>query len=118
MTHEPFYTIEQLASLADVSVRNIRYYTQEGLLPPSDARGRYALYTRAHLDRLRAIQKLKSAYLPLWAIKQQLDALTDAQVRDLLAGREAVMAQEQSAVFEKPEPPAETAIEYIARLRS
>ncbi len=84
MTAESRYTIGKLAEAAGVTPRTIRYYTAEGLLPPPQAEGRYALYTDAHRDRLRLIQRLKDAYLPLATIRTQLAGLSDAQVQALL----------------------------------
>ncbi|HZW02420.1 MAG TPA: MerR family transcriptional regulator, partial [Anaerolineaceae bacterium] len=57
------YLIHELADLAGVSIRTIRYYINEGLLPAPDARGRYSTYREEYLDRLRLIRKLKDAFL-------------------------------------------------------
>jgi DNA-binding transcriptional MerR regulator len=79
------YTLQELADLAGVTVRTIRFYTTQGLLPPPLSRGRYAAYGEAHLNRLRLIGKLKRAYLPLTAILAQLKELTDPQIAALAA---------------------------------
>src|SRR5579884_107393 len=86
MTPETTYMIGQLASLAGVTCRTIRYYSAEGLLPPPDTRGRYARYSGRHLQRLQLIGRLKNAFLPLSAIKAYLEPLTDAQIAALLEG--------------------------------
>ena len=85
MTEEHHYTISKLAAAADVSLRTIRYYTAEGLLPPPQPQGRYATYTQAHLQRLRLIQRLKNAYLPLSTIRAQVSGLSDTEVNELLS---------------------------------
>jgi len=72
MTQDEGYTIGELARLAGVTPRTIRFYTAEGLLPPPETRGRYARYGQAHLRRLERIAELKSAYLPLSAIRERL----------------------------------------------
>lgn len=77
------YRIEELAETSGVSIRNIRYYTAEGLLPPPDARGRYALYTEEHVQRLRLIQQWKEAFFPLEIIRARLQELTALQVAEL-----------------------------------
>jgi DNA-binding transcriptional MerR regulator len=100
------YTIGQLADLAGVTPRTIRYYTAEGLLPRPDARGQYALYGDEHLLRLQLIGQLKEAYLPLSEIKARIDHLDDAQIRALL-----------DAQHESPAPPA-SAADYLAQLRA
>ncbi|NJN14816.1 MAG: MerR family transcriptional regulator [Oscillochloris sp.] len=74
MANEPEYTIGELAELAGVTPRTIRYYTGEGLLPQPDTQGRYARYGKPHLERLRMIAELKAEYLPLRVIRERLDA--------------------------------------------
>lgn len=78
------YSIGELATVAATTPRTIRFYTAEGLLPPPLTEGRNAIYSDAHRRRLRLIQRLKAAYLPLSAIKEQLAGLTDEQVDTLL----------------------------------
>jgi DNA-binding transcriptional MerR regulator len=108
MNDEKQYTISELADAAGVTPRTIRYYTAEGLLPPPDTRGRYALYGDEHLLRLQLIARLKDAYLPLGEIKARTDQLDAEQLRRLLA--------------EYHQPPqqqiAESATEYITRVLS
>ena len=78
-------TLSELTAAADVSVRTVRYYIAEGLLPPPEGSGPGSAYTRGHLDRLRLIQRLKEAYLPLKEIRRRLSGLGDDEVRSLLA---------------------------------
>jgi len=85
-TGRSLYTIGELAQAAGVTPRTIRFYAAEGLLPTPEARGKYALYSPEHLDRLRLIGRLKEAFLPLGAIRAQMEKLTGAQVRLLLEG--------------------------------
>ena len=70
-----------------MSVRTVRYYIAEGLLPPPEGSGPGSSYTQGHLDRLRLIQRLKEAYLPLKEIRRRLSGLSDDEVRSLLAAR-------------------------------
>jgi DNA-binding transcriptional MerR regulator len=105
MTEAAPYTIGQLAELAGVTPRTIRYYTAEGLLPRPDTRGQYALYGEGHLLRLQLIARLKESYLPLGEIRARIEHLDDQQVRALL--------DEQS---QSPEPAS--AADYLAHLRA
>lgn len=77
-------SLADLTEQAGVTVRTVRYYIAEGLLPPPVTAGRQSAYTRGHLDRLRLIARLKEAYLPLREIRRQLAGLDDAAVRHLL----------------------------------
>jgi DNA-binding transcriptional MerR regulator len=84
-------TLGELTEAAGVSVRTVRYYIAEGLLPPPDGAGPASAYGAGHLDRLRLIQRMKDAYLPLKEIRRRLAGLDDEAVRKALA-REAALA--------------------------
>ena len=103
---EELYPIGELAEKVGVTPRTIRYYAAEGLLPPPETRGRYALYGAEHLHRLRLIARLKDAYLPLSEIRARIEHLTDEQVQQLLAEYGDAPTQ----------PPAASATEYVARV--
>ena len=77
-------TLSELTAAADVSVRTVRYYIAEGLLPPPEGSGPGSAYTQGHLDRLRLIQRLKEAYLPLKEIRRRLSGVSDEEMRILL----------------------------------
>lgn len=83
MADEERYGVGELAEAADVSVRTVRYYIAEGLLPPAVTAGARSYYSREHLDRLRAIGRLKDAYLPLREIRRQLATLDDETIRQI-----------------------------------
>src|SRR5688572_21740162 len=74
------YTLQELATAAGVSVRTIRYYIGEGLLPAPVGAGPQSHYTDSHLSRLRAIGLLKDRYLPLKEIRRELSGLDDEQI--------------------------------------
>ncbi len=69
--------IHELAERAKTTVRTIRYYTDEGLLPQPVMQGKYAYYTPNHIQRLELIQRLKNSYLPLKEIRQIMLSLSD-----------------------------------------
>ena len=117
------YTIGKLAEAAATTPRTIRYYTTERLLPPPLSEGRVALYTEAHRNRLRLIQRLKNAFLPLDAIRNQIADLTDAQVKSLLVGGADAPEDGAQGETETPlqiqaaEPHSErSSAEYVAQL--
>ena len=89
-------TLSELTAAADVSVRTVRYYIAEGLLPPPEGSGPGSAYTQGHLDRLLLIQRLKEAYLPLKEIRRRLSGLSDEEVRSLLAADDNRAAQATS----------------------
>lgn len=80
---EERYGIAELAEAADVSVRTVRYYIAEGLLPPPVTAGARSYYTAEHLARLRLIGRLKDAFLPLREIRRHLSALDEETIREL-----------------------------------
>ena len=61
MPEEPRFSIQDLADLADVSRRTVRYYVQEGLLPAPLGVGRGRHYGRPHLDRLLQVKALQAS---------------------------------------------------------
>jgi DNA-binding transcriptional MerR regulator len=74
------YTLQDLADLAEVTPRTIRYYVAQGLLPSPDRVGPGALYGPGHLGRLRLIRRLQREHLPLGDIRGRLGSLDDAAV--------------------------------------
>ncbi|QKT08615.1 MerR family transcriptional regulator [Gordonia sp. X0973] len=52
------YRIDDLAREAGTTTRNVRGYQDRGLLPRPIRRGRIAIYSDAHLERLRVINNL------------------------------------------------------------
>jgi DNA-binding transcriptional MerR regulator len=87
MEPEAGLLIGELARLAGVTPRTIRYYVSEGLLPPPTMRGTYAHYGGEHLRLLRLIARLKEAYLPLSAIHGRLATMSAAEAERLLGER-------------------------------
>ena len=65
-------TVAELADAAGVSVRTVRYYQAEGLLPPPDRAGRVARYGPEHSERLALITSLQARGLRLSTIRELL----------------------------------------------
>ncbi len=89
MSVEKNYTIGELAQAADVTIRTIRYYVAERLLPPPESGGRAAAYSDQHLVRLSLIKILKDEFLPLHEIRALLSGLDDQALADLLQEKQA-----------------------------
>jgi DNA-binding transcriptional MerR regulator len=81
---ESQYLIHEVAELAGVSTRTIRYYIAEGLLPTPASRGRYAYYDPVYIDLIRLIKKLKEAFLPLKEIRMLVQNITPERIQELL----------------------------------
>jgi DNA-binding transcriptional MerR regulator len=65
-------SIGELADAAGVSRRAVRFYVQQGLIPPPLGRGRGRHYDASHLQQLRRIGELQSAGHSLGAVRQIL----------------------------------------------
>ncbi len=68
------YDLPELATRSGVSIRTVRYYIQQGLLPSPETRGPGAHYTEEHLDRLLRIKRLQRDHLPLAEIRRILES--------------------------------------------
>lgn len=88
-SNERSLTIEELAEQAQTSVRTVRYYITENLLPGPGSRGKGATYTEEHLRRLRLIRRLTERRAPLAEIRDVMARVTDDEVRALLAEEDA-----------------------------
>jgi DNA-binding transcriptional MerR regulator len=80
-------TIDRLAAVAGMTVRNIRAYAGRGLLPPPRLVGRTGYYSQTHVDRLRLIRDLQDRGYTLSAIEEALErnaGVNPAHALDLL----------------------------------
>jgi DNA-binding transcriptional MerR regulator len=104
-------TIEQLAALTGMSVRNIRAHQARGLLAPPEVRMRVGYYGPDHVAQLRLIRELQDDGFNLTAIKRLLEDSEDTAQR-LLAFRRAL-----SAAAEAESPQTLTLAELGRRFR-
>ena len=74
------YSLGDLARLADVTPRTVRYYVAQGLLPSPEAAGPATRYGEGHLARLRLIRRLQRDHLPLAEIRARLERMGDEEV--------------------------------------
>src|SRR5688572_7633834 len=77
------YSLMELADLAGVTPRTVRYYQTQGLLASPGAFGPGAKYDDRHLDRLRVIRRLQREHLPLAEIRQRLAHLDEQTIATL-----------------------------------
>lgn len=97
MKHEN-YTIGQLSKQTGVSVRRLRFYADEGLLPPvSRSAAGYRIFTYEDLARVDLIRALRNAGIGLTAIRDVLaySATTTNILSIRLAELEAQIKQQK-----------------------
>jgi DNA-binding transcriptional MerR regulator len=66
------FTIDQLAARTGMTVRTVRFYATQGLLPPPRRQGRLAYYGAGHRMRLELIRALQEHGYTLAAIERVL----------------------------------------------
>jgi DNA-binding transcriptional MerR regulator len=81
-------TLDELTSRVGMSVRNVRFYTTKGLVPPPIRRGRSGYYTPDHVSRLELVQELQSHGFTLSAIEKYVANIPhDATPEDIALHR-------------------------------
>ncbi len=78
------WTLKTLCAEAGVSPRTVRYYIQQGLLPPPERAGPGATYTTDHKLRLQLILRLKDEHLPLAEIRSRIVGLSEEAVESMV----------------------------------
>jgi DNA-binding transcriptional MerR regulator len=100
MPDDDRYSLTELADLAAVTPRTVRYYLSQGLLPAVGQSGPGSKYDAGHLARLRLIRRLQAEHLPLAEIRRRLEALDDDEIRALAGSQD-------------PGPPPDSALDYV-----
>jgi DNA-binding transcriptional MerR regulator len=110
------YTIDELAAVARVPSRTIRFYQSRGALMPPEIRGRVAFYGSAHVERLKLIAQLQDRGLRIDAIRDLLASIDRGELD--LAEWLGVEQQVQAPwVNDKPRTVTEAEIYEIAGSR-
>jgi len=78
-------TVEELSAQTGISVRNLRFYTTRGLVPPPTKRGRSAVYSREHVARFELLQDLQDHGLNLAAIERFFEGIPDDATAEQIA---------------------------------
>ena len=89
----PEYPLNELAALADVTPRTIRFYIEQGLLAAPATLGPKSRYTDEHLERLLLIKRLQAAHLPLAEIRNQLRGMPPEAMTTLTASTPARVSE-------------------------
>lgn len=99
----PDLEISELCERVDIPPRTVRYYIQQGLLPPTqrEGAGRGPRYGDIHVATLRAIRELQKQGLTLESIRERLAVL------DMRGLARLAKADELSMSVGTPEPPPE-----------
>ncbi|WP_122819068.1 MerR family transcriptional regulator [Nocardioides pantholopis] len=81
-------TLQELTARVGMSVRNVRFYTTKGLVPPPLRRGRSGYYTADHVARLELVRELQGHGFTLSAIERYVAAIpADATAEDIALHR-------------------------------
>jgi DNA-binding transcriptional MerR regulator len=85
-------TVDELAARTGMTVRTLRFYASEGLLPPPRRRGRVAYYDAGHRMRLDLVRTLQKHGYTLSAIQRVLARIPDDASPAEYAVQSAVLA--------------------------
>jgi DNA-binding transcriptional MerR regulator len=114
-------TIEDLSKKSGLSLRTLRYYIQEDLLPGPDTAGKYASYSQLHLDHLTLIKRLKQLHLPLKEIRLLLSNMTSTDMKYIIEYQDSVnlnllMNEDVFGQFASIPDKNSSALDYIRNL--
>lgn len=76
------YRVAELAEAAGVGVDTVRFYQARGLIEMPERRGRFAIYTAAHLERIRRIRSLLDSGFSLAQIRQLMSEDAPGETSD------------------------------------
>lgn len=94
--------LQELSERSRLSVRTIRYYITERLLPGPEGRGSSTSYGEEHLGRLLLIKELARQRLPLAEIRGRIGSLPPGELRSLLDETERRGRAEESVLSSSP----------------
>jgi DNA-binding transcriptional MerR regulator len=85
------YTVDELARVADSTVRNVRAYQDRGLLAPPEKRGRVGVYDDTHVARLKLINHLLARGYTLANIQDLIKAVDEGHDLRSILGLESAI---------------------------
>jgi DNA-binding transcriptional MerR regulator len=97
--------VSELAAAAGVGVDTVRFYQSRGLIPAPERRGRFAIYSADHLERIRRIRSLLDSGFSLAQIRRLLadetgDGLAAAGPSSRAADRASPPRMEEKGLLE------------------
>ena len=85
-------TLDELCARVGLTVRNVRFYTTRGLVPPPIRRGRSGYYSPDHVARLELVQELQAHGFTLAAIEQYVAGIPEEASPGDIALRRTMLA--------------------------
>lgn len=85
-------SLEELTRRVGVSVRNVRFYTTRGLVPPPIRRGRSGYYSPDHVARLELVRELQAHGFTLSAIERYVARIPDDAAPETIALHRTLLA--------------------------
>ncbi len=85
-------TLEELTKRVGMSVRNVRFYTTKGLVPPPVRRGRSGYYSAEHLVRLELLRELQAHGFTLSAIERYMTRIPAGASPETIALHRTLLA--------------------------
>lgn len=85
-------TLDELTARVGMSVRNVRFYTSKGLVPPPVRRGRSGYYSPDHVARLELVRELQAHGFTLTAIERYVARIPDDATPETIALHRTLLA--------------------------
>lgn len=103
------FTMQTLQQQSGVSVRTLRHWIRNKLVPKPIGRGRGARYDDRHLIRARVVHNLRTSGMSLSAVRSRIASLSDDQLAQMLPPEPRPMTPEGVPVAPpSPTYPSET----------
>jgi len=85
-------TLDELTKRVGMSVRNVRFYTTKGLVPPPIRRGRSGYYSGDHVARLELVRELQAHGFTLSAIEGYMARIPENATAETIALHRTLLA--------------------------
>ena len=85
-------TLDELTARVGMSVRNVRFYTTRGLVPPPVRRGRSGYYSTEHVARLELVRELQAHGFTLAAIEKYMARIPAEATPETIALHRTLLA--------------------------